>query len=140
MTASLNKVMILGNIGKDIELRFTPQGNAVATFPVATSHTYTDSSGEKKQETEWFNVIVWNKQAENCNTYLTKGQSVFVEGRMKTRSWVSDDGQKHYRTELIASRVLFLEKRRTQNGSEEGEPVSGEPAGEGTIEPADIPF
>jgi len=137
---SLNLVQIIGNTGKDPEMRFTPSGNAVVTFPVAVSHNYTDPSGERKQETEWFSVVAWNKTAELCNQYITKGQSVYIQGRLKTRSWVSDDGQKHYRTELIASRVLFLEKRRTQNGSEEGEPISGEPAGEGTIEPSDIPF
>jgi single-strand DNA-binding protein len=137
---SLNLMQLIGNCGKDVEMRFTPSGSPVATFSVAVNHTYTDSSGEKKQETEWFNCVCWNRLAETVNQYLGKGQNVYVSGRLKTRSWVSDDGQKHYRTELIASRVLFLEKRRTQNGSEEGEPISGEPAGEGTIEPSDIPF
>ena len=137
---SLNLMQLIGNVGKDVEMRFTPSGSPVATFSVAVNHTYTDSSGEKKQETEWFNCVCWNRLAENVNQFLGKGQNVYVSGRLKTRSWVSDDGQKHYRTELIASRVLFLEKRQTSNSAEEGEPTSGEPTGEGTIDPSDIPF
>ena len=108
--ASLNKIQIIGNLGQSPEMRFTPSGSPVTTFSVACNREYTQD-GEKKQETEWFNVVTWNKQAESCNQYLSKGALVYVEGRLHTRSWDGQDGQKHYRTEVIASQVIFLDKK-----------------------------
>ncbi len=133
--ASLNKVMLIGNVGKDPEMRFTPNGNPVTSFSVATNRIGpATEGGERKKETEWFSVITWNKLAENCNQFLTKGQKVYVEGRLQTRSWDGQDGQKHYRTEVVANTVLFLDKA----GSAQlpGEP----PASEGSVEPDDLPF
>lgn len=110
MTASLNKVMIIGNVGSDPEMRFTPKGDPVTSLRIATNRVYTTADGERKEETEWFTVVAWSKLAEQCNQFLTKGQRVYVEGRLSTRSWESQDGQRHYRTEVVAERVLFLDR------------------------------
>jgi single-strand DNA-binding protein len=133
---SLNRTEIIGNIGSDIEMRFTPTGKPVASFRVATNESYTNSEGEKKENTEWFFCVVWNKLAENCNQYLHKGSLVFVEGRMRTRSWESQDNIKHYKTELIARTVKFLDKLNANQApkTENTEEVAGE------VEPEDIPF
>ncbi len=132
---TLNKIMIIGNVGADPEMRFTPNGNPVTSFRVATNRVYTSPNGERKQETEWFTVVAWNRLAENCNQFLTKGQRVYAEGRLHTRSWEGQDGQKHSRTEIIANRVLFLDRQAVA-------PLPGEEAG--TTEPAesedDFPF
>jgi len=109
--ASLNKVMLIGNVGTDPEMRFTPNGNPVTSFRIATNWVYTGRDGERKQETEWFTIIAWNKLAESCNQFLTKGQRVYVEGRLRTRSWEGQDGQKRFRTEVVSSRVLFLDRQ-----------------------------
>lgn len=123
---SLNKVMIIGNLGAEPEMRFTPAGKAVTSLRVATNHVYTTPEGERKQETEWFTVVAWNKLAEQCNQNLTKGQLVYAEGRLRTRSWDGQDGQKHYRTEIIANRVIFLGKKGTVGLPEEGEETEGD--------------
>ena len=104
---SLNKVMIIGNIGSDPEMRFTPNGNPVTSFRVATNRVYTTASGERKQETEWFSVVAWGRLAEQCNQFLTKGQRLYTEGRLRTRTWESQDGQRHYRTEVVANRGII---------------------------------
>ena len=133
--ASLNKVMIIGNLGSEPEMRFTPNGNPVTSFRVATNRVYTTPEGERKEETEWFAVVAWGKLAEQCNQFLTKGRLVYAEGRLHTNTWESQDGQKHYRTEIIANRVTFLDRQAAaplpEEKTEEGE------AGE--IEPEDIP-
>ncbi len=134
--ASLNKVMIIGNLGSEPEMRFTPNGNPVTSFSVATNWVYTTSEGERKQETEWFTVVAWNKLAEQCNQFLTKGRLVYAEGRLHTRTWEGQDGQKHYRTEIIASRVTFLDRQASASLPEE----KVEEAEVGELEPEDIPF
>jgi single-strand DNA-binding protein len=126
--ASLNYCTFIGNLGGDPEMRFTPSGNPVTTFSIACNRKYTQD-GQAKEETEWVNVVAWNKQAESCNQYLTKGQMVYVAGRMHTRSWDGQDGQKHYRTEIIASQVVFLDKKGNGSGRQEED-----------IDPNDIPF
>jgi single-strand DNA-binding protein len=108
---SLNKVMIIGNVGNDPEMRFTQNGNPVTSFSVATNRLYTTTDGERKQETEWFNVVAWGRLAEQCNQFLAKGRSVYTEGRLRTRTWENQDGQRHHRTEVVANRVLFLDRR-----------------------------
>ncbi len=108
---SLNKVMVIGNLGSEPEMRFTPNGNPVTSFRIATNWTYTTSDGERKQDTEWFSVVAWNRLAEQCNQFLTKGRLVYAEGRMRTRTWEGQDGQKHSRPEIIANRVIFLDRR-----------------------------
>ena len=134
--ASLNKVMIIGNVGSDPEMRFTPNGNPVTSFRVATNWIYTTADGERKQETEWFTVVAWNKLAEQCNQFLTKGRLVYAEGRLRTRTWEGQDGLKHYRTEIIASRVTFLDRQAATALPEE----RGEEEVPGELEPEDIPF
>ena len=114
--ASLNSQTIIGNVGGDIGMRFTPSGKPVTNFSVACNEKYGD-----KENTEWFNIATWNKLAETCNQYLTKGQQVYVEGRTQTRSWESTDGAKHYKTEVIANRVLFLGQRKQGETTEETE-------------------
>ena len=114
--ASLNSVSIIGNVGKEAEMRFTPSGKPVTSFSVACNSKFGET-----ESTEWFNIVTWNKLAETCNQYITKGQQVFVEGRLQTRSWESDDGVKHYKTEVIANRVLFLGQRKQGETTEETE-------------------
>jgi len=133
--ASLNRVMIIGNVGTDPEMRFTPNGNPVTSFRLATSRVYTTPEGERRQETEWFTVVTWNRLAENCNQFLTKGQRAYVEGRLHTRSWEGQDGQKRSRVEIIANRVLFLDRQPV--ASVPTEPTEA-PAEE--LEPDDLPF
>jgi single-strand DNA-binding protein len=130
---SLNKIMLIGNVGKDPEMRFTPSGNPVTSFSVATNRVYTTPDGEKKQETDWFTIVAWNKLAEQCNQFLGKGRLVYVEGRLHNRSWDGQDGQKHYRTEVIANRVTFLDRQgqaAVEEKPEEGEETAAE----------DVPF
>jgi len=133
---TLNKVMIIGNVGTEPEMRFTPNGNPVTSFRVATNRVYTTPEGERRQETEWFTVVAWNRLAENCNQFLTKGQRVYAEGRLRTRAWEGQDGQRRSRSEVIANRVLFLDKQALAPLPAEGtdEAASAEP------EPEDIPF
>jgi single-strand DNA-binding protein len=109
--ASLNKVMIIGNVGGEPEMRFSANGKPVTSFRVATNGVYTTPEGERKQETEWFTVVAWGKLAEQCNQFLSKGRLVYAEGRLRTRSWDDQSGQRHYRTEVIADRVNFLDRR-----------------------------
>ena len=123
--ANLNRVEIIGNVGKEPEMRFTPSGKSVTSFSVAVNSKF----GEQ-ESTEWFNVVAWNKLAENCNQFLVKGRQVFVEGRLQTRTWEGQDGQKHYRTEVIANKVLFLGKHE--------DVIDAKPDRE--LSPEDIPF
>ncbi len=104
----VNKAIIIGNLGRDPEVRFTPSGRAVAKFSVATTEKWTDQQGQKQEKTEWHNIVVWGKQAETCGQYLAKGRQVFVEGRITNRSYDDKDGNKSYITEIIARDVRFL--------------------------------
>ena len=133
---SLNKVMIIGNLGSDPEMRFTPNGNPETSFPVATSRVYTVADGERREETEWFTVVAWNRLAEQCNQFLTKGRLVYVEGRLRTHTWESQDGQRRYRNEIVADRVSFLDRQAVASLTEEkvGEGKTNE------LEPEDLPF
>lgn len=104
----VNKAILIGNLGKDPELRRTPGGQNVVSFPLATTERYTGRDGEKKDSTEWHNVVAWGKLAELANQYLRKGRSAYIEGRIQTRSWDDRDGNKRYRTEIVASTIQFL--------------------------------
>ncbi len=106
--ASVNKVMLVGHLGRDPELRYTPSGAAVANFTLATNEAWTDKSGEKQERTEWHRIVVWGKQAEIAGEYLTKGKQVFVEGSLQTREWNDRDGNKKQTTEIRAQRVIML--------------------------------
>lgn len=112
MAGGLNKVMIIGNLGRDPELRSLPSGKPATTFSVAVSRRWTDGGGQPREETEWFAVVVYEKLAEVANQYLTKGQKVYVEGRLQTRAWEGQDGQQHTRTEIVAGELVFLSGAR----------------------------
>ena len=106
--AAVNKAIILGNLGRDPEVRFTQSGRAVANFTVATTDTWFDQENGRQERTDWHNIVVWGKQAETCGQYLSKGRQVYVEGRIQTRSYDDRDGNKRYVTEIVAQRVQFL--------------------------------
>ena len=106
--ASVNKAIILGNLGKDPELRNTNNGKAVTTLTIATSEVWNDANGQRQEKTEWHTVVVWGKSAENCAKYLSKGRSVYVEGRIQTRKWQDKEGHDRYSTEVVADRVQFI--------------------------------
>ena len=133
---SVNRMIIIGNLGSEPEMRFTPNGRPVTSFNVATNWRYTTADGERREETEWFTVVTWGRLAEQCNQFLTKGRLVYVEGRLRTHTWEGQDGQKHYRTEIIANRVTFLDRQALASLPEE----KGEEAEVGELEPEDIPF
>ena len=105
---SVNKVILVGNLGRDAELRYTPGGAAVATINMATTEVWNDKAGQKQEKTEWHRVVLWGKTAESLNEYLTKGKQIYVEGRLQTRQWDDKDGNKRYTTEIRGDRVLLL--------------------------------
>ncbi len=112
----LNKVMIIGRLGRDPEMRYTPSGHPRTKFSVATSRNWTTQDGDKRSETEWFNVVAWDRLAEICHQYLAKGHRVYIEGRLQTRRWDDGNGSKRSITEVIANEMLILSERR-ENGS-----------------------
>src|SRR4030042_1242723 len=110
---SLNKVMLIGNLTRDPELRYTPSGTAVCSFRLATNRSWTPSDGgERKEETEFHRIVSWNKLAELCAQLLTKGRKVYVEGRLQTRSWETPEGERRYATEVVAEDMVILDSRR----------------------------
>ncbi len=117
MGRGLNKVMIIGNLGRDPEMRYTPSGKPVTSFSMASSRSWVSSDGERREETEWFNVVAWGNLAEICNQHLSKGQQVYIEGRLQTRSWEDDNGQRHFRTEVVANEMIILGTRIGYNHS-----------------------
>jgi single-strand DNA-binding protein len=106
--SGVNKVILVGNLGKDPEVRYTPGGQAVANFTIATNENWTDKSGQKQERTEWHRIVVWGKLAELCSEYLSKGRQVYVEGRLQTREWTNKENAKQYTTEIVANQVVFL--------------------------------
>jgi single-strand DNA-binding protein len=155
---SVNKVILVGNLGADPELKYTPSNRPVCNLSIATNEVFKDKGGQRQERTEWHRVTVWGEQAENCSKYLTKGRMVYIEGRLQTRSWDDKtDGKKRYSTEIVADRVTFLGTggaeggaKRTGGGGggrswgEEGQPAAGgaaEPEGHGPPpSDDDIPF
>jgi single-strand DNA-binding protein len=115
--ASLNKVLLIGNLTRPPELRYTPSGMAVADIRLAVNRNFTTRSGERRDESLFINVVVWDKQAENCSEYLDKGSQIFVEGRLQVREWDGKDGQKRTATEVVAERVQFLSRTKTPGGT-----------------------
>ena len=105
---SVNKVILVGNLGRDSELRMTPGGASVATLNMATTEVWTDRNGQRQEKTEWHRVVLWGKQAESLQEYLTKGKQIYVEGRLQTRQWDDKDGNKRYTTEIKADRITLL--------------------------------
>ena len=147
----VNKVILIGNLGKDPELRYTPSGQPVVTFSLATTERWNDRNGQRQDRTEWHNIVVWGKLGELVNQYLKKGRSAYIEGRITTRSWDDKDGNKRYKTEIVANQVQFLGNAGqsvSDAGNEYGqgmarfderrdEPVGPEPA---SIAEDDLPF
>jgi len=143
---SVNKVILVGNLGKDPELRYTPSGAAVATFSLATSERYKDRDGQQQEKTEWHNIVAWRQLAEICGKYLHKGKQVYIEGRIQTRSYDDKDGNKRYITEIVADQMQMLGGRGEEGGQREGgyaprggarqEGRPGQPAQRSTTAPA----
>lgn len=154
---NLNKVFIIGNLTRDPELRTLPSGAAVASFGVATNRVWKNAQGQRQEEVQFHNIVVFGRQAETTSQYLTKGSMVMVEGRLNTRSWDSPAGTKNYRTEIVAERVQFGPRNTGRGGSGEGAPAGGSSAkqfksapqsgeipeidiNEEDIKPEDLPF
>jgi single-strand DNA-binding protein len=127
MSRGLNKVMIIGHLGRDPEMRYTPSGRPVTTFTVATSRSWNTVDGERHSETEWFNVVAWGNLAEICKQYLTKGQQVYIEGRLQTRRWDDKEGNKHSSVEVVANEMMMLGDRR-DSGHQASESEAPEPS------------
>ena len=144
--ASVNKVILIGNLGRDPELRYTQSGQAVVNFTLATNKNYTKKSGEREERTEWHRIIAWARTAELCAEYLAKGRTVYVEGRLQTREWEDKEGQKRRTTEIVAQTVQFLGGRGGSGGGGGGggQPPSGGQTAAGSSAPPppddDIPF
>ena len=146
--AGINKVILIGNLGRAPELRYTQNGQPVANFSLATSEQWTDkNSGEKVEKTEWHRIVVWGRSAEHCSQYLAKGRTVYIEGRLQTREWEDKEGQKRSTTEINAQTVQFLGGPRGQNQPDAGSPQStGQPSSAGgssagpPVPGDDVPF
>ena len=149
--SSVNKVILIGNLGANPELRQTSSGTPVTELRIATNETWKDSSGATQTRTEWHRIVVWGRQAENVARYLSKGRSVYVEGRLQTREWTDKEGQKRYTTEIVASNVVFLQGGAggggggndgppPPNDSDFGGGSSGSFSGSGNFDDGDIPF
>jgi single-strand DNA-binding protein len=135
---TMNKMLVIGNLGGDPEMRYTPSGQAVTSFSIATNYRYTTADGESREETEWFRISVWGRQAESCNQYLSKGRKVYVEGRLKSRTYETRDGQTRFQNEINATDVRFIDTSasRMDESRPEGEP----PRGEADMGADDLPF
>jgi single-strand DNA-binding protein len=138
---SVNKVILVGNLGRDPEVRSTPSGQSVCTFSLATTDRFTDRSGQQREQTEWHNIVAWGKQAELCGQYLKKGRQVYVEGRLTTRQYEAKDGTgKRYRTEVVAQRVQFLGGRAAAGFDEGASDFNSGPDAPAPADDEDIPF
>lgn len=144
--ASVNKVILIGNLGRDPEIRTTPQGTSLARFSVATTTTWKDASGARQERTEWHDVVAWDKLAQICGEYLHKGKMVYVEGSLQTRSWDDQNGQKRYKTEVKANNVVMLSPPRDRSETSRGQTPQGSvPQESEAAEPVaayddDVPF
>ena len=116
MARGLNKVLLIGYLGSDPDMRYTPSGRPVTSFSLTTPRSWTSSDGERREETEWFNIVSWGSLAEICKQYLSKGRQIYIEGRLQTRSWEDETGKKHFRTEVVASEMIMLGDRRSGDG------------------------
>jgi single-strand DNA-binding protein len=138
MARSLNKVMLIGNLTRDPEMRYTPQGAAVCTFGVATNRNWTTDTGEKKEDVEFHNIVAWNKLAEICSQLLKKGRKVFVEGRLSTRSWQGQDGAQKQRTEVVITDMVILDRKMDEAGGEVDIPEFGSQPHEAPVEESQV--
>lgn len=137
--ASYNRAILMGNLTRDPELRYIPNGSAVANLRLAVNRIYKSQTGEQKEEVTFVGVVVWGKQAENCAEYLSKGSSVFIEGRLQSRQWETEDGQKRSVLEVVADRVQFMSRKKTEGVSQAGDSTPP-PAPQAEGPEDDIPF
>src|SRR5881394_2859211 len=141
---SVNKVILIGNLGADPELKYTPTNRPVCNLSLATNEVFKDKSGQRQERTEWHRVTVWGESAENCSKYLAKGRTVYIEGRLQTRSWDDKEGKKRYSTEVVADRVVFLGSGSGDKGRSNGWPAAGAgeepPPGPAGASDEDLPF
>jgi len=135
MSRGLNKVMIIGHLGREPEMRYTPSGRPVTSFSLAVTRAWNAPDGERREETEWFNIVAWGNLAEICKQYLAKGQQVYIEGRLQSRRWEDQEGRKHSATEVVANEMIMLGERPAR-------PSAGESAGahEPPMEEDEFPF
>jgi single-strand DNA-binding protein len=139
--ASVNKVILIGNLGRDPELKFTPSGVPIAKFSIATTERFKDSDGNPREQTEWHNIVLWRRLAEIANEYLKKGSPVYIEGRIQTRSWEDENGQKRYMTEIQGDRIQLLGRREEGPPEEPSDTPAEAPAKKDTMENEDdLPF
>lgn len=136
--SGVNKVILIGRLGQDPELKYTPSGSAVANFSLATSESWNDKSGEKQEKTEWHRIVVWGKLAELCSQYLKKGRQAFIEGSLETRTWDNKEGVKMYTTEVKARGVQFLDSN--DHHAQKQQSQDTQPAQAPTFTADDIPF
>jgi single-strand DNA-binding protein len=136
----INKVILIGNLGGDPELKYTPSGAAVTNFTVATNESWMDGKGERQEKTEWHRIVVWGKLAEICKEYLKKGSKVFIEGRLQTRSWDGPDGNKRYTTEIVARDMQMLDTREGGRPGDEWSGAEGAPSPPEMPRDDDLPF
>ncbi len=136
--ANLNRVMIIGRLGQDPEMRFTANGTAVTTFSVAINRRFSGQDGERREETEWVRVVAWARLAEQASQYLTKGRSVYVDGRLQTRKWEDQQGNPRSTTEVVAQTIEFLD--RASGAPYDGDDAGGPAPSTGEIAPEDLPF
>jgi len=115
MSRGLNKVLIIGRLGRDPEMRYTPSGKPVTTFSIGTSRSWNTANGEKRTETEWFNVVTWSNLAEICKQYLAKDRLIYIEGRLQTRKWEDESGNKHRSVEIVAKEMIMLDNQRNSH-------------------------
>jgi single-strand DNA-binding protein len=151
MAGSINKVILIGRVGRDPEIKYTPNGNPVAKFSLATDETFKDRSGEQQRRTEWHNIVAWNKLAEICGEYLTKGKQIYIEGSIRSRQWEDPSGNKRTAYDIVARTMQMLGSKadseraasapaRASGAGSEEHPAPPEPAAEGEITDDDIPF
>jgi len=134
---SVNKVILLGRLGQNPEVKYTPSGAAVCNFSLATNESWTDKSGQKQERVEWIKIVVWQKLAELCVQYLAKGRQCYIEGKLQTREWTDKDNQKRYTTEVLAQTVQFLDSGQRPAGEQAAEIT---PAGDAGFTEDSIPF
>lgn len=137
--AGLNKILLIGFLGRDPEIRYTPSGTAVASFSIATTENWKNRDGEKQEHTEWHQIVAWNRLAEICSEYLAKGSQVYIEGRIRTNEWEDQDGNKRSKKEVIASTVQFLSRSDSPKTEPSAETQAPEPASPSGMD-GDIPF